>query len=333
MIAVTGASGLLGNAVVRRLVEQGKSVLAIKRRDSDISLLNDLDGKIKWHDADILDTLSLSEALKDATHVIHAAAAVSFNPRKARRIMDINVLGTRNVVDTCLALGIGRLVHVSSVAALGRQKGQKLISENNKWIDSPLHSTYAKAKYLAELEVYRGQEEGLSSVIINPSVILAEGNWNLSSAQLFKYVWEEKPFYFDGSLNYVDVDDLVGLIETLLESNIQGERFIASAGKISYFEFFEMVALQFNKKKPSIRLGNTLLKAGAVAEGLLSRITGNEPRLTRETARLAGAEFTFENQKIRNSLNFEFQPIDKTLKRCCGYYMAKMNPKKLAETS
>jgi nucleoside-diphosphate-sugar epimerase len=333
MIAVTGASGLLGTAVVRRLAAQHKSVRAIKRHNSDMSFLDNLDGKIAYHDADILDTLSLNEAFKDVTHVVHVAGAVSFNPRHAERVMDINVRGTQNVVDTCLANGVKRLIHISSVAALGRQKGQTIITENNKWIDSPLHSTYAKAKYLAELEVYRGQEEGLSTVIINPSVILAEGNWNLSSAQLFKYVWEEKPFYFDGSLNYVDAEDVVSLIERLLDAGVEGQRFIASAGKTSFLEFFEKVALEFGKKQPTIRLGKNVLKIGAIVESLRSRITGAEPRLTRETVRLAGAQFRYENEKIRNCLNFEFQPIDKTLKRCCGYYMEKMNPKKLTETS
>lgn len=333
MIAVTGASGLLGTAVVRRLATQHKSVRAVKRHNSDMSLLNSFADKIEYRDANILDTVSLTEAFQDVTHVVHAAAVVSFNPRQAERVMEINVQGTRNVVDTCLAMGVKRLIHISSVAALGRQKGQRIVSENNKWIDSPLHSTYAKAKYLAELEVYRGQEEGLSTVIINPSVILAEGNWNLSSAQLFKYVWEEKPFYFDGSLNYVDVEDVVSIIETLLESDVAGERFIASAGKTTFLKFFEKVAREFGKKQPTIRLSKNLLKIGALAESLHSRITGTEPRLTRETARLAGAEFSYENEKIRNCLDFEFQPFDKTLKRCCGYYMEKMNPKKLAETS
>lgn len=333
MIAVTGANGLLGSFVLRKLIQQNETFKAIKREGSDVSLLDDVNSKITWCEADILDTVNLSEAFKDVTQVIHTAAVVSFNPRRAAQVLDINVQGTRNVVNTCLAQGIQRLVHVSSVAALGRQKGEKSIAEDNKWVDTPLNSVYAKAKYLAELEIFRGQEEGISSVIISPSVILAEANWNLSSAQLFKYVWDQKPFYFDGPLNYVDVKDVADLIYALLYSGIEGERFIASAGKISFKDFFDRVAKEFNKKAPSIRLTKNLLGIGAFAEGLRSRIAGVEPRLTRETARLAGGEFIFENQKIKNRLNFEFRPIDKTLQRCCGYYVQKMKSRKLAERS
>ena len=333
MIAVTGANGLLGSFIVRKLISEKKAFKAIKRSGSDISLLADVNDAIQWCDADVLDTVSLSEAFADVTHVIHAAALVSFNPRKADQIMDINVQGTRNVVDTCLAVGAHRLLHVSSVAALGRQKGQRSIAETNKWIDTPQNSAYAKAKYLAELEIFRGQEEGLSTVIINPSLILAEANWNLSSAQLFKYVWDEKRFYFDGYCNYVDARDVADLIHTLLFAPIESERFIASAGKISYKDFFDKIAKIFNKKAPSIKLGKKVLGLGAFAERIRSRITGSEPRLTKETARLAGSEFTFENQKIKNRLDFEFQPIEQTLQRCCEYYMEKMKTKKLAERS
>jgi len=328
MIAITGANGLLGSFIVRKLLQQNEPFIALKRNGSDTSLLDDVKQKINWRDADIQDTVTLSEAFKDASRVIHTAAIVSFNPSRADEVMDINVVGTRNVVNVCLAMGIKRLVHVSSVAALGRQKGQQVVTESNKWTETPFNSVYASSKYQAELEIFRGQEEGLSTVIINPSLILAGANWNQSSAQLFKYVWGQRPFYIDGVLNYVDVEDLSDLIYALLNSELEGERFIASAGKISYKDFFEKIANQFNKKPPSIKLTKNFLKIGAMVERFRTRIAGGEPAITRETARLAGSDFVFENKKIKNKLNFEFQPIDKTLQRCCGYYLAKMAPKK-----
>ncbi len=328
MIAITGANGLLGSFVVRKLIDQNENFIAIKRRGSDTSLLQDVSEKINWREADILDPVSLSEAFKDVTHVIHTAAVVSFNPARASEIMEINVQGTRNVVNTCLAHGIKRLIFISSVAALGRQKGQTVITEKNKWVDSPFHSVYAKSKYYAELEVFRGQEEGISSVIINPSLILAEANWNLSSAQLFKFVWEQKPFYMDGYVNYVDVLDVTSIIYTMLTSPIEGERFIASAGKISYKDFFGLIATKFEKKPPSIKLPKSVLRIGAVLETFRARLSGSEPRLTRETARLAGSEFLFANEKIKKRLNFQFQSIDNTLDRCTRYYIKKVNTKK-----
>src|SRR5690606_3677923 len=214
MIAVTGANGLLGSFVVRKLMEANVPVVAIKRANSNTSLLADLP-TLAWRTADILDPISLQEAFDGVTGVIHCAAMVSFNPRDEKKLMQVNVEGTKNVVDACLIAGINRLLHVSSVAALGRQKNQTHITESNTWIDSSYNTVYGLSKYKAELEVFRAQEEGLKTIIINPSVILSRGNWDKSSAQLFKYVWRERPFYSDGSFNYVDVRDVAQQIHQL----------------------------------------------------------------------------------------------------------------------
>jgi len=328
MIAVTGANGLLGSYVVRTLIEQREPFLAIKRKDSDISLLADVNDKITWRDADVLDVISLDEAFKNVTCAIHTAAVVSFNPSRAKQVMQINVQGTRNVVNACLANGVKRIVHVSSVAALAAQKGQTTVTEENKWVENQHQTVYAKSKYLSELEIFRGQEEGISSVIVSPSAILADANWDNSSAQIFKYVWKQSPFYSDGAINYVDVIDVANIIYTLLRMPIEAERFIVSAGKMPYKELFGLIAKGFGKKKPSIRINKNFLKIGAYFESLRSIISGSEPRLTKETARIADANYFFENRKIVDRLNFEFQPIDKTLQRCCRYYMAKMDAKK-----
>lgn len=328
MVAVTGANGLLGSYVVRKLQQHGESVIAISRKDSDRSLLSDVHENVTWRDADILDPVTLKEALDGVNEVIHTAATVSLNPRKAEQIMRVNVEGTRNVVDTCLESGIARLVHVSSVAALGSQKDQTRIDETNKWVDTPFNSVYAESKYFAELEVFRGQEEGLSTVIVNPSFILAAANWKVSSAQFFKYAWDEKPFYINGYMNYVDVEDVAGIIYQLLRDKVQGKRFIVSAGNISYIELLKKIAAQFGRKAPSIRVPNAVLGPFAFIEGIRSTITGTEPKVTRDTVKLASTRFLFANDRITNYLNFKFQPIDETLKRCCRYYMEKASTKK-----
>jgi dihydroflavonol-4-reductase len=329
MIAVTGANGLLGSFIVRKLIEQGEPFVALKRKDSDTSLLQDVAHKITWRDADVTDAVSLREAFDQVTHVIHTAATVSFNPRRARQVMEINIEGTRNVVDECLALGIRRLVHISSIGALGVQRGQTRVDENNKWLEGSTNSVYAESKYQAELEVFRGQEEGLSTIIVNPSVILAPANWNKSSAQLFKYVWSEKPFYTEGDINIVDVRDVVNIVHKLLHHSLEGQRFICSAGSLSFKNFFDKIAIQFNKKAPSLKIGKTALKIGAAAESIRSRITGAEPMITKETARLSGSHFLFDNEKIRKALLYEFQPIDETLQWCCQYYMTEASRKKI----
>jgi dihydroflavonol-4-reductase len=326
MIAVTGANGLLGSFIVRKLLEQGEPFIALKRSNSDISLLADVQSRIQWKDADVLDPVSMSEALENVSEVIHAAAVVSFNPRDARRIFTVNVEGTRNVVNTCLSRQVKKLVYISSVAALGRMKGQAEIDEHQKWTDNPLNTTYAESKYLAELEIFRAHEEGLNTVILNPSVILAGADWNKSSAKLFKYVWNERPFYMDSFLNYVDVRDVADATYRLLHANYPGERFILNAGAIALPEFLKKMAVRFSKKPPTMRLNKTVLRLVAAGESMRSWISRSEPLISRETARLAGTQFLYRNEKIKKRLNFEFQTIDKTLEWCCEYYMKQAKP-------
>ena len=328
MIAVTGANGLLGSFIIRKLIQEQKAFVALKREGGDISLLSDVKEKIEWRNGDILNPLSLDESLKGCTQVIHTGAIVSFNPKRANEVMEINVQGTRNVVNACLQHNIQRLVHISSVAALGRQKNQTLVDEENKWIDSPLNSIYAVSKYQAELEVFRGQEEGLNTVILNPSVILAPADWNRSSAKLFKYIWKQRPFYIDAFLNYVDVRDVASCVHQLLQQEHQAQRFIINAGHIPFKFFFEKVARNFNAKPPSVKLSKNTIKLLAKAETLRGLFTKGEPLITRETAQLSGTRFLYDNKKIKKILNFEFQTIDTTLEWCCNYYTKKFGSKK-----
>jgi nucleoside-diphosphate-sugar epimerase len=328
MIAVTGANGLLGSFVIRKLLDHRESVVAVCRESSDKSLLADVADKINWRYADIMDPLSLREAFEGIDEVIHTAATVSINPRKAEEILRINVLGTRNVINTCLEVNVRRFVHVSSVAALGSQKTQTHVDESNKWVDTPFNSVYAESKYYAELEVFRGQEEGLSTVIVNPSFILAEANWNISSAQFFKYAWEEHAFYINGYMNYVDVKDVAEIIYRLLRDKVEGKRFIVSAGNISYLDLLRKITKEFGKKAPTLRVPNAVLRPFAFIESIRAAITRTEPKITKDTAKLASTRFLFANGSITKHLNFRFQPIDETLKRCCRYYIDAVSAKK-----
>ncbi len=328
MIGVTGANGLLGSFIIRKLIELGEPFVAFKRGQSDLSLLSDVADKIAWRDLDVLDSVMMADALDGVTSVIHAAAHVSFNPKLARMTTRINYEGTRNLVNACLAAGISRFVYISSVGALGRTKGQTIVDETNKWIETEQQSAYARSKYLAELEVFRGQEEGLQTVILNPSVILAPTDWKKSSSRLFRYVWKQRRFYIDSSLNYVDVRDVATLACHLLKSGMENERFIANAGTVSFKEFFDAVAQRFGRRSPNVKLSKNLLKIVAGFETLRATLLRSEPLITRDTSRLAGVHFQYSNEKIRQALNMEFQTLDNTLDWCCQYYQQKFSTKR-----
>ncbi len=328
-ILITGATGLVGSATARRFLDEGHAVAALHRPGSDRSLLRDLEGRIEWREGDILDVVSLEKALVDVDCLIHAAAVVSFVPRDETAMYKVNVEGTANVVNACLKKGVRKLCQVSSVAALGRPDPRMLeddtrivIDETQRWIDSPNNSAYAKSKYLAELEVWRGIAEGLSAVIMNPSLILGEGDWQKSSTQLFKYVYDGKPFYTEGTVNFVDVQDIAEAIIELTLSDIENERFILSAGTATYRELFATIAEGFGKKPPHFKVGPGL--AGLIwrVEAVRSWLTGSRPLITKDTARSAAHHFEYSNTKIKKALSFDFQSLDKTVQRVCESFLA-----------
>ncbi|MEQ8304883.1 MAG: NAD-dependent epimerase/dehydratase family protein [Cyclobacteriaceae bacterium] len=319
MIALTGATGLLGTFIARKLADEGFDLVCTKRDGSKISFDHP---NIKWVEADILDPDALLVAFENVHTVIHAAALVSFHKEDAERLLKINVEGTANVVNCCLERGVKRLVHVSSVAALGRQKGiTKTITEDHKWIDSPLNSDYAESKYLAELEVYRGHEEGLAIDIVNPSLILSQADWDQSSAQLFKYIWKQKPFYTDSFLNYVDVRDVAEIVHTFLINEATNARFIANGGTVPIKEIFQKIAVRFNRKPPWIKLSPSIIYFGAIAEGFLAWIRRQKPLVTVQSARSASDKFRYSNDKVINQFKTQFRPLNETLDWCCKYYL------------
>jgi nucleoside-diphosphate-sugar epimerase len=324
MIAITGANGLVGSFIAKKLMDEGLPVMAVIRAASALDLLEGYTEKIIRREANVLDVPALTESFRGADTVIHAAGLVSFNPRQTRKVFDVNVEGTRNVVNACLALGIPRLIHISSVSALGRVKGVSTLNEESKWVPGPLNSDYAESKYLAELEVYRGMEEGLDVTLVSPSVILAPADWRKSSAQLFRYVWEEKSFYTEGSMNYVDVRDVAEMVFRIYRSNPRGQKFIASAGVISYKDFFDVVGKAFNKKPPSIKVSRGVAGLVAGLEGILSRLTGTEPMITRQTVRIASETFYYNHQKAIDFLEMDFRPLGETLDWCCAHYLRKV---------
>ncbi|MBX2895677.1 MAG: NAD-dependent epimerase/dehydratase family protein [Cyclobacteriaceae bacterium] len=324
MIAITGANGLLGSYILRKLVAEKVPVIALCRNNSDRKLVTDIKD-ITWRNADVTDPVSLEDALQGATTVIHTAALVTFNPRLRDKMMQVNIGGTRHVVDACLALKIPNLIHISSVAALGRKSGVPRIDENTHWVDSNLNTDYAISKRLAELEVWRGAEEGLAVNVINPSVILAPADWEKSSARLFQYVWQEKKFYTDTHINYVDVRDVVAVIWKLLEHKISHQQFIVNAGSASVKNLFDLMALNFKRKAPSIKVSTGWVKWLAWADELRSRITGSEPMITRQSARVTKENFFFANDKVKHELGISFSTAEETIAWCCQQYLYAYN--------
>lgn len=328
MVLVTGGTGFLGAYIIRELVEKGYKVRAIRRDSSNTPFFipATIFSKIEWFSADILDVVSLAEAMEGAEAVIHSAAKVSYNPDDKKEIYQINIDGTANTVNVALELNIPRFVYISSVAALGRTPNGDRVTEEKPWEEKHANSHYAISKYKAEMEIWRAIGEGLNAVIVNPSTMMGYGDWNSSSNTIFKNIYEEFPYYTTGINGFVSVEDVAKATVRLMESEISGERFIVNADNWSFQQLFNAIADGLHKKHPS-RLVTPFLAAVAWRyEKLKSKLTGKRSLLTKESAMIAQTKTFFDNSKILSSLpGFSFTSLDVTIKKACADYLERLS--------
>lgn len=334
MIAVSGASGFLGSYVVCMLLEKGKMVRAFKRATTDLSefglIFNyyfekssesqrrELKSHLEWVIADVTDLPSLEEALTGIDEVYHCAAMVSFVQKDRDTMMECNVDGTANMVNMALQKGIQKFCHVSSIAALGRTRSGDLVTEDTRWNDSKNNSNYAISKYKAEMEVWRGAEEGLNVVVVNPGVILGVGDWNKGSCKLFQLVWKGMPFYTEGVNGYVDVKDVARAMIGLMDRSVFHQRFVLVGQNVNMHWFLDTVAGLLDKKKPRIKVSRFLSHIAWIADGIKGKITGHKPSITRETARASMNRFYYSSSKIEQTIDFEFTPMERTIEEACN---------------
>ena len=318
---VTGGTGFLGSLLVKKLVAAGEKVRVIHRANSDLSVLSDVNDKIEFVEADILDIPSLEKAFAGVTKIYHSAALISYDASERDLLFKINVEGTANVVNIALYHQVKRLLFVSSIAAIGGLP-DTIIDETAKWEKNPYETQYGISKKLAEHEVFRGIAEGLDAVIVNPGVILGPGFWEQkNAAKLFIAVEKGFPFFTNGTNGYVDVEDVVNISIQLMNSDIKEERFILISENVSLKKIISTVATLLNKKPPSIEIRGFLAKTLPVADWFWSKIKHKKRSLTAENLMVSLQNFQYDNHKIKKAIGFQFKPVDETLKKIADAYL------------
>ena len=314
MVLVTGASGFLGQHLVRSLSEQGAVVRALYKNHAPSAALLALPG-ITWMLCDLLDIYDVEEAMSGIDDVYHCAAIVSFDPDRREEMLHVNVESTANLVNQAVLQGVRKMLYVSSIAALGRSGDEnKLITEEEEWNESKYNSAYAFSKYLAEMEVWRGMGEGLNAVIVNPGIILGAGTGHDLSAALMKIVYREFPFYSKGVTSWVDAADVVQAMTMLMASGIEKERFIVSAGNFAFLEVFTIMAKALGKRPPHWYAPPLLTAIVARLMVLKSKLSGKPPLVTKETANNAALVSLYDNSKLTQALpGFVYTPINSTI--------------------
>jgi nucleoside-diphosphate-sugar epimerase len=317
MILVTGATGFLGAELIHQLSTAKYKIRALKRKDSLIPSLIETNKDIDWVVADINDISALEDAFDGITQVYHCAAYISFNPGDKSKLLRINIEGTSNIVNLCASFG-ARLVHVSSVAALGNAKKGQLITEKDFWeYDSKAHS-YAISKYEGEMEVWRGIAEGLDAVIVNPSVIIGAGAGYTGSGAIFKLVKEGLSYYTKGATGIVDVQDVAKSMIALMNSGESGERYTLSSENYHYQQFFAEIAKGFGVKAPSKEATPWMLGIAWRAASLAALFTGKPAALTSDAARSSITKSLYSNEKIKRTIGIQFKPLNQSIAEVCA---------------
>lgn len=321
-ILVTGGSGLVGNELIRQLLQQGEKVKAIVNK-SPLSINHE---NLEIAECDILDVIGLEAVMENVDIVYHCAGFISYAPQNKSRLYKINVEGTANMVNAALLADVEKFIHVSSIAALGKFTQGKIIDETIEWTDDAKNSVYGHSKYLGELEVWRGIAEGLNAAIVNPSIILGPGNKWEGSTAIFKNIHDGFAWYTEGVNGFVDVRDVALSMIMLAESKISAEKFILNASNELYRDIFFMIADALHKPRPKYKITHTL--AGLVwrLEQFKGIFSQKEPLVTKETASTALAIVKFDNQKLLQALpQFTYRSMKDTIEFTCEKLKQKLN--------
>lgn len=331
MILVTGGTGLVGSRLLFDLTSRGEKVRALKRTNSNLDAVrrvfsyysenpSELLYNIEWVDADILNIDSLMEAMHNIDYVYHAAATVSFNPADRETLIRNNIEGTRNVVNACLANSVKKLCFVSSTSALGPAGKSGLVDENCMWVADPRNSAYSYSKFYSEMEVWKGIQEGLKAVIVNPSIIFGPGFWDKGSSSMFSNIFRGLSFYTRGVTGYVSVEDVSAAMIALMKSNRSGERYILSSENLSYQEVFSMIAKSLGVREPSIEAKPFIAGLGLMLENIRCMF-GAQRILTKETLNASRNKTYFSNAKFSDEFKVHFQPIKPIISKMAGYFI------------
>ena len=314
-ILVTGGTGFVGSYVLRSLINKGyKNVFCLKRKSSNVELLSPIEKEISFIEGDLNDIPSLEAAIDQVDIVIHCAAIVSFKAKDRDLMMKVNVEGTANLVNICNSKDIEKFVYISSIASLGRNESGKIIDEKTDWVDSNVNSDYAISKYLSEMEVWRAFAEGLPVVILNPSLILGAGFWKVGTGELFKKIYSGLKVYPTGTNGFVDVRDVAKMVVVLMESKIEGERFICSAENLKFIDVLTQIAKILDRKPPKIKLSKTFISIASVVLNFLNLIPGYSSNLTSQSVKNASFDSIYDNSKSIEKLGYSYISISKTIR-------------------
>ena len=318
MILVTGGTGQIGSRLLLNLTKnKAYKVRAIYRNTQSLEKIRQLFVKhsdsgttqfdtIEWIQADLSNIPALEKAFEGVTFVFHCAGLISFQPQDFDKLIEVNVQGTANIVNLSIDFGVKKLCYVSSVATLSTLPHTP-IDEENDWNNEDNNTDYAISKHGAEMEVWRGSQEGLPVVIVNPSVVLGGDFADRGSGLLYKKVADGLRYYPAGATGFVGVDDVVRAMVQLQFSEVAGERFVLNAENLTYKAVLERIAKQLGVKAPTKCVSHQMLRFLARLDGVLSFLHLKKRTLTLASADALGTITTYNGEKIKKYIDFNYE--------------------------
>jgi dihydroflavonol-4-reductase len=311
---ITGATGLVGSAVAKKLLAAGFRVRALVRPSSPRSLLAGLD--LEYAVGDIRDSDSVRRAMAGARYVFHVAADYRLWARDPSEIFAANVEGTRIVMQEALNAGVERIVHTSSVATLGLPANGNAADESDPLVVEAGIGTYKRSKIAAErLVEAMVAEKRLPAVIVNPSTPIGPGD--IKPTPTGRIIVETArgrvPGFLDTGLNLVHVEDVAEGHLAALKRGAIGERYILGGENLTLREILRRIAVLVGRRPPRISLPiRPLMPVAGIAEAV-ARVTGKEPFVTRDGLRLARKAMFYSSERAISGLGYAPRPVDQAL--------------------
>jgi dihydroflavonol-4-reductase len=316
---VSGGSGFLGSHLVRALAERGDDLRLLARRTSKLDHLGEIE--FERVTGDITDRRAVKRAMDGVDRVFHVAGRTSLRRRDRIAVFDANLRGARNVFDAALDAGVSRVVHTSTVGAIGVASPRKTADETSPFEIGHLGLAYVNSKHEAELEAFRLAAHGLPVVIVNPTFVLGPEDPTGTSMRLVRrFLLRQIPAYVDGGLNIVDVRDVATGHLLADEKGKVGERYILGGRNFTLDRLFADLSRISGVEPPPIKLPARAALAAAEAARAARLPVGVDA----EEVRSAAMWWTYRNKKARQELGFAPRPHEETLEDAVAWQRSQL---------
>jgi len=319
-ILVTGATGFIGSHIARKLVERGEHVKVLLRKSSRTSNIDDIDVERVY--GDVMDINSVNEALKGCDTLYHTAGVASFRKEDYQKMEDVNVQGTSNILTAALNAGTKKVVHTSSIAAIGVAPHGGIANEETEYGLDYLGVKYLDTKHRGEQKALELAKQGLPVVIVNPSTVIGTGDIYLSSTAFILWFYKKKfPGYMDGTLNMVDVEDVAEGHILAAEKGKVGERYILGNQNFTLLELFNLLEEVTGVPKPKMKIPYFMaLASGYFVERILGMSFPNYSTMDLDSVKLSKFRWHFDCSKAKKELGYSPSNIEESIRKTVKWF-------------